>query len=205
MEKPPGQVVWFWLGVAFLFAGLILPHWIGWSVQFCRLAGFLGTLAGIFSFFLACGVALTGKPFGMLQTGQNTYSIARLQMVAWTWVILSALIGVAVARLWQQKSAATALDIYIPANLLIVMGISFFTGAAAPALMSLKAGTPATEGQVQTARDRMNESNVVANGQLMVRQSGRTPNFSDLIGGDDIATAGTVDISKVQQLLITAL
>jgi len=156
--------------------------------------------------FIACGLAITKTAFGILRGSGNTYSLSRLQMAAWTWLILSALIAVAVARLWDQAgSAADALNIYVPSNLFIVMGISFFTGAAAPALLSLKTTTAPTAGQLETARQRMDESNVVSNGQLIVRSLAETPHFGDLVEGDDVATAGTVDISKVQQLLITIL
>lgn len=169
-------------------------------------AGFIATLAATLCLFIAFGLAITNSGLGILRGSGNTYSLSRLQMAAWTWLILSALIAVAVARLWHQADKASdALNIYIPSNLFIVMGISFFTGAAAPALLSLKTASPTTPGQLQTARQRMDEQNVVSNGQLIVRNLQEAPHFGDLVEGDDVATAGTVDISKVQQLLITIL
>lgn len=205
LKHAPPATTWLGLGLGIIFLGLLLPHWAsdpGWR----PVLGFLGTLAGTLCLFVSFGLAITDTHLGILRGGNNTFSLARLQMAAWTWLILSALIGIAVARLWNQAhQASNALNIYIPSNLFIVMGISYFTGAAAPALLSLKSATPNTPSQVETARTRMNETGVAANGQVIVRSLAHPPRLGDLVEGDDVATAGTVDISKVQQLLITAL
>jgi hypothetical protein len=193
-------VAWYGLSVVVLIVGLVLvPSFAG-----APLWSFIGTLGGTLCLLIAFGHQITNYAFGVLRDGQNGYSLSRLQMVAWTWLILSALIAVSAARLWHG-TAGEALNIYIPLNLFIVMGISFFTGAASPALLSLKTQSSSTPQQLQTARARMDESQVVANGQVVVRPTTTAPQFGDLVEGDDLATAGTVDISKVQQLLITLL
>jgi len=199
-------LVWFAVGLMSLFIGLVVVHWTSPTAGWLPIAGFLGTLVGILCFYFACGFAITNTALGVFRDGENTYSLSRLQMAGWTWLILSALIAIAVSRLWHPATGgAGGLNIYIPSNLFIVMGISFFTGAAAPSLLSLKTSTPATPGQVQTARTRMSETDVVANGQVIVRDLSQAPHWGDIVEGDDVATKGTVDISKVQQLLITAL
>ncbi len=193
-------------GIAFLLLGLVVAHWFAPAAGWVPIAGFLGTLAGVLCFYVACGFAITSSALGIFRDGENTYSLSRLQMAGWTWLILSALIAVAAARLWHPgTNGAGGLNVYIPSNLFLVMGISFFTGAAAPSLLSLKTTTPSTQGQLQTARTRMAETNVVANGQVVVRDLSQAPHWGDIVEGDDVATKGTVDISKVQQLLITAL
>ena len=193
-------VAWYGLSVVVLIVGLVLvPSFAG-----APLWSFIGTLGGTLCLLIAFGYQITTYAFGMLRDGQNGYSLSRLQMVAWTWLILSALIAVSAARLWHGATGE-ALNIYIPLNLFIVMGIAFFTGAASPALLSLKTQSSSTPQQLQTARARMDESQVVANGQVVVRPTTTAPQFGDLVEGDDLATAGTVDISKVQQLLITLL
>jgi hypothetical protein len=194
-------VAWYGLSALLLVVGLIFAPWYFGA----QLWSFLLTLAGSLCLIIAFGVQITTFHFGILRDGKNGYSLSRLQMAAWTWLILSALLAVAAARLWHSHESAGALNIYIPQNLFLVMGISFFTGAATPALLSLKTQSPSTPQQLQTARDRMAEPQVVANGQVVVRQTTAPPQFSDIVEGDDLATAGTVDISKVQQLLITFL
>ncbi len=190
-------MAWFWLGVMITFIGLVSGR---------PLAGFLGTLGGTLCLFIAFGLAITKSAFGIVRGSNNLYSLSRLQMAGWTWLILSALIAVAVARLWHQADkSADALNIYIPSNLFIVMGISFFTGAAAPALLSLKSNSNATQGQLNTARVRMDETGVSNNGQVIVRDPNVPAHFGDLVEGEEVSNAGTVDISKVQQLLITLL
>ena len=209
---PPGQmehraVGMFVAALLILASALVAVPWLGLlPLKYHPLCGFVGTMAAILLLFASFGLYVTGRPLGIIRDGQNTYSLSRLQMAGWTWVIISALIAAAAARLWHGGSAASgALNIYIPANLFIVMGISFFTGAAAPAILSLKTQAAPTQGQIETARSRMAEPNIVANGQIVVRQVTGLPLLGDIISGDDLATAGTVDVSKVQQLLITGL
>ena len=127
------------------------------------------------------------------------------QMALWTWVVLSGLIAAADARLTETGLRLHALDIYIPSNLFIVIGISYFTGAAVPAILSLKTTMPSTVGELETARARMAESDISANGQLIVRNVRTVPRFGDIVEGDDVASVGSADLSKVQQLLITLL
>lgn len=185
-------------GIPFVLGGdgTLLPH-----VRVMM----LGTvLVGLLVWFAAFGRAISVYWTGMLVNGLNNYSLSRLQMVGWTWIILGSLATVCAIRLWTGHGA-TALHIFIPDNLFLALGISYASGVAAPSLLSLKAREPqATTAQVAAATSRFAEP-VQALGQVAERPKGQTPRFADMILGDDIATAGTVDISKVQQLLITVL
>ena len=146
-------VAWYGLSVVGLLVGLVFVPWFAGA----PLWSFIVTLGGTLCLLIAFGYQITTYAFGMLRDGQNGYSLSRLQMVAWTWLILSALIAVSAARLWHG-TAGEALNIYIPLNLFIVMGIAFFTGAASPALLSLKTQSSSTPQQLQTARQRMDEN-----------------------------------------------
>lgn len=175
------------------------------TAPFARLWMFGLVLGGLLLTFIGLGLAVSAHAFGILINGQNSYSLSRLQMAGWTWIILSALITVLALRLWL-KDAALAFDIHIPANLLLVMGISYASGAAAPALNSLRQIAPeATMGQLASASARLGGQAVAANGQLAVRPEGEPPRFGDIVEGDDVASVGNIDLSKVQQLLITVM
>ena len=102
-------VAWYGLSVVALVVGLVLVPWYAGA----PLWSFMATLGGTLCLLIAFGDQVTTYAFGMLRDGQNGYSLSRLQMVAWTWLILSALIAVSAARLWHG-AAGEAVNIYIP-------------------------------------------------------------------------------------------
>ncbi len=170
--------------------------------SFGHLWAFLLAALGNLLLLAAIGQAITKSPFGVLYTGRNTLSLSRLQMTAWTVVVLAALMATAAIRAWSGGFAG-ALRIGIPPELLQVMGISYVSAAAAPAILALKS-QEATSGQVQAASGRMGEQ-LVSGDQLVHRPSWARPRLADMVRGDDLNSAGTVDLGKVQQLMITGL
>src|ERR1700722_8546534 len=196
------------LCVVIWLIALIGAPWGQWlPPEDLRLVAFLGAFLGMVLFFMGIGLDVSQTPLGVILSGRNTYSLSRLQMTLWTLLVLSALIGVAVSRAWGiggVGTITTALSIVIPGNLLAAMGISYFTGFAAPAALAIKSLSTSTAGQVNLAGNRMGES-IYANGSVMQRPRSSPAKIADMVQGDDLATAGTVDLSKVQQLLITFL
>lgn len=73
---------------------------------------------------------------GILLDSRGRYSLTQLQIVLWTIVVLSLLAGVFLARLFER--VAGPLNITIPNELLIVMGISVGSTAAATAIKTDK-------------------------------------------------------------------
>jgi hypothetical protein len=195
-------------GLSFWAVGLYLASLSGQAPEVARTAqdahawAFGAAALGNVLIFAGLGQAVLHTPFGILRSGRNTLSLAKLQMTAWTVLIIAALATAAACRAWALGFDA-ALQINIPPELLQVMGISFVSAAAAPAINAMKVQDP-TPDQVQAASIRLGEP-LVASGQTVHRPDGARVRLSDLIRGDDLASAGTVDIGKVQQLLITAL
>ena len=100
---------------------------------------------------------------------------------------------------------SVALNIFIPPELLVIMGISIASGAAAPAILSLKSLTSApSRSALDTAATRVG-ADVHAVGKVFVRSDRCPPLFQDLFQSDDAVAAGTVDISKVQQFAVTLI
>lgn len=198
------------------FYGLCVVIWLialvavplgHWAPECAPLLVFVGSFIGIVFLLVGIGIDVAETPLGIILSGRNTYSLSRLQMSLWTVLALSALVGVAVSRAWgigDVGTPTTALSINIPGELLAAMGISYFTGFAAPAALSIKAQTPSTAAQVNLASNRLGES-IYADGSVVNRPLNATAKIADMVQGDDLATAGTVDLSKVQQLLITLL
>lgn len=171
-----------------------------------RAIAFFGALAGTALVLAGIGADVNQEPLGVLQSSRNAYSLSRFQMTLWTWLVLSALIAGAVCRAWGLGAGnlGTALDIDINGDLFAVMGISYFTGAATPALLALKAQGASDPASAAAVTGRAGETMLVQ-GQVVVRPAGRPPRLGDLVQGDDVGSGGIVDLSKVQQLLITLL
>ena len=161
----------------------------------------LGTV--VFGF----GWAITGRPGGIALSSWNDYSLSKLQMVLWTVVVLGAFLAIASLRLlgfFGFAAAADPLAITVPGPLLAAMGIAAFTTTAAPSILALKAAQPAETGQIAAAR-RRGAADFVHTGQAVGRSSTAGASWIDVVTGDELANAGTVDLSKVQHLLVTLL
>lgn len=160
-------------------------------------------LVGLAALTAGLGLSMRDDPFAILSAGRNRYSLSRLQMALWSWLILSAVIAVAICRAWGFGGAApgTALLVQLDTNLLAVMGLSYFTAAATPGLLSLKSGGP--DQPIAPLVNRPNEEPLGVYGQLVYRPSNFKARLIDLIDGDEASNRGSIDLSKLQQLIIT--
>jgi hypothetical protein len=134
----------------------------------------------------ACiGKAIAGQWHGVLIDARNRVSLSRLQMFAWTLIVLSALITAASSNLALADNGL-ALSIDIPDPLLAAMGIATASLVATPALLTLKAPDPNTGASAVASHDKASQAS-----------------WLDMFRGDDEADAARPDLSKIQQFLIT--
>ena len=133
-------------------------------------------------------------------------SLARLQIAGWTVLVLSA---VFVAAAWNVSSGSgSPLNIVIPYELLIAMGISATTLVASPAVLSLKASQDPSQADLESAGGKLNiadTADIPNNGQVMGNVSVADASYIDLFTGDDVSNFDSPDIGKIQQFLITLL
>lgn len=173
-------------------------------------ATFIANFALVAAIMCGFGYAVTGYLSGIALSSWNDYSLSRLQMTLWTIVVLAGLLTVVLIRLLSGVTDPL-LNVRIPGELLVAMGIAAFTTAAAPAILALKASQDPDVDQIAIAQQRVSQttgtsvSGVSSTGNAMGRVSQATASWLDLVTGDEAANAGIVDISKVQQLLITIL
>lgn len=181
----------------------------GWAV----VTG-LADLLAVTGVVLGFGYAVTGKVSGIALSSWNDYSLSKLQMALWTIVVLAGLVTAAKLNLLGYFGSMTpdkVLAIGIPTELLEAMGIAAFSTAAAPAILALKASQDATDEETAGARDRVAASSggsadtMAVSGKAVGNTTSDAANWTDIVTGDEVANAGIVDLSKVQQLLITVL
>lgn len=78
---------------------------------------------------VVAGWAVNGEYFGAFIDARNRYSLSRLQLAAWTIVVLSAWLAAVIVRIVSNMSIDVALEVAIPAAVVTALGLS--TGAFA--------------------------------------------------------------------------
>jgi hypothetical protein len=135
--------------------------------------GVVGLCMVLFVFCL--GVAISGRPLGILINEQNLMSISRFQAVLWTVIIVSALLVIASARMRDGvKDPGSPLNIKFSTQVLALLGISSVALVGSPLIdATKKSKTPDPAVAAQTAAALATTNNVPASvaGQTPVADS----------------------------------
>ncbi len=162
---------WYIMGLVTVIipVGLLLPQWIGLGLTWVAVAILMLLTIGVTG--LSLGKGWTGA---LIDPKTNTMSLSRLQVMLWTWVILSAFITLALARISDSCTNPDAykcqpqapgmeakcnepLGIQIPPLLWALMGISITSAVGSPLLKAAKA-------QKTTGQDETNQQRAVKRG-----------------------------------------
>jgi hypothetical protein len=109
---------------------------------------------------------------------RNKISLSRLQLVVWTILVISTILTEGVLNsVWGQPKP---LELAIPSQLWILLGISTTSAVAAPVVLGMKGAALDTN---------------AINGH----------GWRDIFYGDDTGNADQVDVSKVQQFFFTVV
>ncbi len=103
------------------------------------------------SFLIMAGFNQKGVVRGFLIDERNKLSLSRLQLIAWTVLILSAFFTAVAVNLFS--GAHDAMAIVIPGQLWVLMGISTTSLVGSPLLLNQKAQKDAKSGEL----DRLNQ------------------------------------------------
>ncbi|MEX0676950.1 MAG: hypothetical protein WD063_07735 [Pirellulales bacterium] len=164
---------------AILVAILIAIAWIGWwADEENRAATWLVVMILMAAFLIVTGRAITESWRGILIDSRNKMSLSRLQIMAWSVLVLSALLTGATSNV--RLGTETPLNISVPSQLWIVMGISTASLVTAPALLRAK---PA--------------------GMVVKRVEPTAAEWSDLFKGEETGNAANVDFAKLQMFFFT--
>jgi hypothetical protein len=177
--------------------------------QNTRQIAFIVTLVLMSWEFAAIGVCLRRSSAGVIIDARNCMSLSRFQACAWTVLILSALLVGAAFNL--SAGSATALNINIPPELLVAMGISATSLAMVPAVLSLKTKQQPSAAAVDSASAQLTPPGaglpvaVPRAGTLIKNTSVADASWTDMITGDEVGNFAMPDLGKIQQLLVTFL
>lgn len=158
------------------------------------------------AFALVAGHGVTGYWLGVLIDSRNKVSLARLQMIAWTVVILSALLTAIVINVDVGK--AEPLDIVIPPDLWVLMGISTTSLIGSPLLVAWKKGRTIGDEERTSALTRLEHRSISPDqvsivGQIIVNRTPAMAGLSDIFQGSETGNAGQLDLGKLQMLFFS--
>lgn len=177
-----------------------LPVWI-----------FLALIAMFAAFILLIGWAITGRPGGaLIDPKKARFSLSRLQMIAWTILILAAYLNAFIVNIAAGRD--NPIDVAIPGQLLVAMGISITGLIGTQIVLGYKqttngAGYQTTDGnKIVVLRDDQpatdTDSDTATRGAIYKPP---TTQLTDIFRGDTIEGANSLDLGKVQLFYITVI
>jgi len=178
------------------------------ALDWARLAAWSLCLAGLGAVFAQVGFEVRGRFGGVLVDERNRYSLSRLQMVLWTGIVLSTLYVLFVANAVRGTPAFESAEIALDPHLVALMGFSVATFVLSPMALSRKTDVPASVMSVEKANEELGTTQklstpVWAAGSVLMKGAPADARLSDLIRGEDVGDAATVDLPRTQMLLMT--
>jgi hypothetical protein len=197
---PKGYTVWAWLVVSLFMIAFVL--WLG--------------------------VAISGRPLGVLINEQNLMSLSRFQTALWTIIVVSALLVIAGARVRDGvKDSGDPLNIKFSGQLLSLLGISSAALVGSPLIDATKKSKPPGQNATQQTAVALSQtknvpassvsagktspgdlqSAITANAQgiLYKNPAISDASFSDMFEGTEVGNAAQVDLAKVQMFFFTLI
>jgi hypothetical protein len=165
---------------------------VGWYTQVgaegrgvSAIIAWLLTVLLLVGCFAVIGSLPTGNPpvsdwKGVIIDQRNRISLSRFQLVVWTLLVVSAVLTEGTLNTFWLKVGDEPLNLAIPSQLWILLGLSAGSAVAAPIVLGTKNGT-------------------------LYTNSPRNHAWSDMFYGDETGNYDQVDFSKVQQFFFTLI
>ena len=184
-----------------LIAAMVVLAWfakpgLNWIVVFGLMA----------IFFAVVGIAITGRPLGILINEQKIMSLSRFQMALWTLIIMSGYFVIAIARI-KQGDVANPLAIQIDWQIWTLLGISTASLVGSPLVASAKKQKTPDKKAIKSAGRPYDEDEKAVEdcrvGVLYPNLETKAARFTDLFEGEELANSSLVDLAKVQMFFFT--
>lgn len=148
-----------------------------------------------------------GRIGGILISERNVMSLSRFQLIAWTLLICSAFITVALARVFAN--VPNPLAIQLPPELWQLLGISGVSSIGSALILQNKANKQPAPDEVQKAATAVKEDPTQvaqdARGLNYANPDAKDAHFTDMFEGDELANTAFIDIGKVQMFFFTLI
>ena len=170
-----------------------------------RVVTWLNVVVLLAAFTLVVGHGITGRWLGVLIDTANRMSLSRLQMLFWTFVVLSGLLTAVTANI--QAHVNEPLAITIPAPLWLLMGISTASMVGSPILQHIQSNRATNTKAQQQAMEHqsLDPTSIRIGSENVINQGVDGASIADIFAGSDISTLGLVDIGQMQMFFFTLI
>lgn len=171
-------------------------------------------LMGLFVLVLAViGKVMCGTWKGVFVDERNVMSLSRVQMVAWSILVLSAVVALVVQNI-QATNGACLADVnqgcvpVIPTQLWLLMGFSTATLVASPVLLSNSGAAMPDDNKTQQTAGGLLEQGYAKDAQdfsgpLYRNKRPEDARWSDLITGEQFSNCLHLDLPRLQMCFFT--
>lgn len=189
---------------------LVAIGWVGWSTgaegRFTRPEAGLLILALMVGFAVLSGRGITGYWRGILIDQRNKMSLSRLQLVAWTLLILSTVLTAVLTNVALGSDSPLAID--IPSELWVLLGITTASAVGSPAVLSTKRKKGANQTELKRTKEELEKDaavdvDVERSTMVLYNRHPADARWGDLLKGDEVGNAATVDLGKLQMFFFT--
>jgi hypothetical protein len=195
--------------VFWLTAALIPSLQVAWLLDVGALVIFVGIIGGL----------VNGQLLGALIDERNRYSLARLQTVAWSIVVLSAF-GVMVFHNVGIATNKDPLGVAVPEQLWLALGITVASLAGTPIIRSVKSNSddhPKADvarrtlerlGKIDATFTDSAATPLMAprlTGLIVTNPSASEAQWPDLFQGEEAGNGAHIDLGKVQMFFFSAV
>jgi hypothetical protein len=156
------------------------------------------------AFMVIFSHGITGDWRSLLIDGRFRMSLSRLQLLSWTLLILSALLAAVYKNLGVDSPKP--LEIIIPSELWVLMGISTASAISAPAVMANKRKVQPDAREKKAVRKAMKHQHIAVpdlDGVLLKNRRFKDARWGDLLKGDETGNAVSVDLGKIQMFFFS--
>ncbi len=197
--------------VSVLTGILVVIAWLGMrpGEEAGRASTWFGVLGLMAAFAVITGHGITGLWRGILIDGRNRMSLSRLQMLSWTLVVLSALLTAALTNMSVPELGwSSPMNIDIPSQLWVVMGISTASLVGAPAILSTKRDRKPNPQELRQTVSELSKQGYKkvdrkVESVLMRNTDPRAASWGELLKGEESGNAANVDLGKLQMFFFT--
>jgi len=162
-----------------------------------------------FVFLSIAGQYVTGCWYGALVDDRNVVSLSRFQIMAWTVLVLSALIAASLWNVFHTKLEAP-LNIAIPETLWFLMGISTSSLVASPLILQGKKNSEPDEKEMLKTFDLLAQKGysfdkLTNQGQVFANSSSEHARWTDMFTGEETGNAAHLDLNRLQMFFFTVV
>jgi hypothetical protein len=187
---PSGRrwTTWHTIGVVTLIpatgaAGVLIPWAAGASAGWARLVAWLAILGCLTALTMVIGDGVTADAIrGIFIDDRNRVSTARVQVGIWGAVVLSGYLAAVLAN--AAIHAADPLLVTVPQTLWAAMGVSTVSFVSSPFVLHQRKK---------------------AGGKMAANPAPADARWRDMVTGEEQGTVGSVDIAKLQMVLVTII